>query len=145
MAWAERKHIDMDTRLLTKRIIRVVLVQETTSEQFFLQGNFDDYKELPPIWDWWDEGWSKNDGLYLNPKPQGTPFGSSIFLNHNNKGIICTHFNRLAYSIYDGPHSDWGGPIQWVTAGPKYVHAVTIGDMLQSILRDFSFTKGRMG
>ena len=32
---------------------------------------------------------------------------------------------------------------QWMTVGLKYIHATTIGDMLQSILRDFRYTKGR--
>ena len=68
-----------------------------------------------------------------------------MFFRHGNRGIICAPFNRLAYNSHQGPHSDWGGPAQWMTAGPQYVHAVTIGDMLQSILRDFSFSKGRMG
>ena len=142
-AWAERHQIALDTRLLAERIIRVVLVQED-SGKFYLQGNFGDYKELPPIWDWRDETWSETDGLYLSPRSQGAPFGSSMFIQHNNRGLICAPFNRLAYGTHDGPHSNWGDPAQWTTVGPGYVRATTIGDMLQSILRDFGFTQGRM-
>ncbi len=143
-AWAERHQIALDTRLLAERIIRVALVQQGKGEKFYLQGNFDDYKELPPIWEWRDEGWSTTDGLYLSPGPRDTPFGSSMFLRHKNRGIICAPFNRLAYGTHDGPHSNWGDPAQWMTAGPGYVSAMTIGDMLQSILRDFGFTQCRM-
>ena len=97
------------------------------------------------MWDWRDESWSTNDGLNLSPRPCSAPFGSSIFIQQSNKGIICAPFNLLAYGTHAGPHSDWGNPAQWMTAGPGYVYSVTIGDMLQSILRDFRFTKGRMG
>ena len=145
MAWAERHHIRMTSMLPIKRIIRVVLVQGNDGDRFYLQGSFDDYKELPPVWDWRDASWSQHEGLQLSPSPQSTPFGSSLFLRHKNRGIICAPFNRLAYESYEGPHSDWDDPVQWMTAGTGHVYAVTIGDMLQAVLRDFSFTKGRMG
>lgn len=143
IAWAQRHCLELDTKLLTERIIRVVLVQEEEAEQFYLQGRFDDYKALPPIWDWRDENWSKSNEPNLSPRPHDNPLGS-MFIQHKNSSIICSHFNRLAFGTNDGPHSDWGHPAQWMTAGAGYIHAVTIGDMLQSILRDFRFTKGRM-
>ena len=144
-AWAERHNIAIDTRRCAERIVRVVLVQEEDDEMFYLQGVFENYKELPPVWDWRDESWSTNEGRHLSPRPEHTPFGASMFLQHGSKGIICAPFNRMAYGTLDGPHSDWGNPAQWMTAGPDYVYAVTIGDMLQSIVRDFKFTRGRMG
>ena len=144
-AWAARNHVALDTQLVRERILRVVLVQGSGNELFYLQGTFEDYRELPPAWDWRDETWSTNKGVYLSPNSPSTPFGSSIFLRHDNEGIICAPFNRLAYNASGGPHSDWGNPAQWMTAGTGYVHAVTIGDMLQSILRDFRLTTGRMG
>ena len=68
-----------------------------------------------------------------------------MFIKHHGRGLICAPFNRLAYGIHNGPHSGWGNPAQWMTAGEGNVHAVRIGDMLNSILRDFRFSKGRMG
>ena len=144
LAWAQRRRIALDTRLLRERIIRAVLVQQDEGEKFYLQGSFDDYKELPPIWDWCDESWSNTGALHLSPRVDNSPFGSSMFIQHNSRGIICAPFNRLAYATHDGPHSNWGDAAQWMTAGPGYVYAVTIGDMLQLILRDFSLSKGRM-
>ena len=143
MAWAKRQQIGMDTRLLDNQIIRVVLVQEEHGEKFYLQGNFDAYRALPPIWDWRDDSWSISSELSLSPSPENNPF-TSMFLKHNNQSIICAPFNRLAYGIHEGPHKDWGDPAQWVTTGKGYVYAVTIGDMLQAVLRDFRFTNGRM-
>lgn len=144
LAWAQRHRVELDTRLLDSHIIRVVFVQEETHEKFYLHGSLDGYKALPPIWEWRDATW-RSSGVHLSPKPQSTPFGSSMFLSHNGRGVICAHFNRLAYSDSGGPHPDWGLEAQWTTAGADYVRATTIGDMLQSILRDFRLTKGRMG
>lgn len=143
-AWATRQHVALDTRLVLQRILRLVLLQGTGNEAFYLQGAFDDYRELPPAWDWRDKNWSTNEGLHLSPNSPSTPFGSSMFLRQDSKGIICAPFNRLAYKTSGGPHADWGNPAQWMTAGSGYVYAVTIGDMLQSILRDFRLTTGRM-
>ena len=142
MEWAKRRDLVIDIRLLSEKIIRLVLVQENTDEKFYLQGKFDGYKALPPVWDWRDDTWSKRNELILSPKPENNPI-TSMFIKHKNKSIICAPFNRLAYS-HDGPHSGWGNPAQWMTVGLEYIHAATIGDMLQSIMRDFRFTKGRM-
>ena len=144
MAWAERHHIAMDTRSVADRIIRAVFVQPDHNEKFYLQGTFEDYRAYPPIWEWYDESWFSTEGLHLSPHPGTTPFGSSMFIKHHARGLICAPFNRLAYGVHSGPHSDWGNPAQWMTAGEGYVRAVRIGDMLNSILRDFRFSEGRM-
>ena len=144
MAWAARHGIDVTTLMPSKRILRVVLVQEKSKEKFFLQGQFEQYKALPPVWEWCDTNWSGNGSSCLSPKPENTPFGSSIFITHNNKAIICAPFNRLAFAKHSGLHKKWGDPTQWITAGLGHVHAVTIGDMLQVLLRDFLYTTERM-
>ena len=142
-AWAKRYGLDLAWNS-AERILRVTLVQANTQEPFFLQGQFDNYKALPPIWDWRDGTWSNPSTLPASPKPGTTPFGSPMFICHNNKAIICAPFNLLAYGTHGGPHSNWGDPAQWMTAGGNYVRATIIGDMLQAILRDFRFTAGHM-
>ena len=144
MAWAKRHQIAMDTRLIADHILRAVLVQPTSSETFYLQGTFGDYKAYPPIWEWYNENWSSTEELHLSPHSGAGPFGSSMFIQHGGRGLICAPFNRLAYADHNGPHPDWGNPAQWTTAGQGYVHAVTIGDMLSSIFRDLRFSDGRM-
>ena len=144
MAWAKRRHIAMDTRFVADRKVRAVFMQSENDEKFYLQGTFGDYRAYPPIWEWYDESWTTTEDLHLGPHPGDSPFGSSMFIQHNARGLICAPFNRLAYGDHNGPHSDWGNPAQWMTAGQGYVHAVTIGDMLNLILRDFRYSKGRM-
>ena len=146
MAWATRRQIVMDTRFIPVRTLRFVLVQPESNEEFYLQATFEDYRAHPPLWQWYDESWSSTDALHLSPRPGTRPaeLGGSMFIKHNGKGLICAPFNRLAYGAHEGPHSDWGSLAQWMTAGEGYVHAVKLGDMLSSILRDFRLSSGRM-
>lgn len=146
LAWATRNNIVMDTRSITVRILRVELVQLESGEKFYLQGTFENYKAYPPIWRWHDENWSSTEDLRLSPQPGPRPesLGSSMFIQHNGKCLICAPFNQLAYGVHEGPHSDWSSLAQWMTTGEGYVHAVQIGDMLSSILRDFRLSSGRM-
>ena len=144
MAWAKRHNVAMDTQFIADRIIRAVFVQPENGEKFYLRGAFEDYRAYPPIWEWYDESWTTTNDLHLSPQPGNSPIGSSIFIQHNGRGLICAPFNRLAYGEHNGPHTDWGNPAQWITAGQDYIHAITIGDMLNSILRDFRFSDGRM-
>ena len=117
MAWAARYGIDITTLMPTDRILRIVLVQEKSQERFFLQGQFDQYKALPPVWDWYDANWSNNGGPCLSPKGVNTPFGGSMFIAHNGKAVICAPFNRLAFGTHAGPHTNWVEPVQWMTTG----------------------------
>ena len=145
IAWAKRHGISLTSLFPQERILRVILEQGSSGERFFLQGHFGQYKALPPVWDWRDETWTEVEAISFGPRPQPTPFGSSMFLSHGNKIIICAPFNRLAFSEHGGPpHKDWSGPAQWISAGPTYVQATTIGDMLNAIVRDFNYTNDRM-
>lgn len=148
LEWARRHKVFVECLLPAERILRVVLIQPSSAKRFFLQGRFDRYKELPPVWDWRDESWTESGHPALGPKPESTVCGSSMFLSHNNDGvvqaIICAPFNRLAFKTEGGPHNDWGNPSQWMTPHPPCVYATTIGDMVQAIYRDFQYTRASM-
>lgn len=144
LAWASRHRLVLDWNAAT-RTLRAALEQRDTLERFYLQGQFNDYKALPPTWVWCDRAWCNAGAPHLSPKPGRSPFGSSMFIKNNNTAIICAPFNRLAFGVHGGPHSDWGDPVQWMNAGGRHIRATTIGDMLQSIQRDFRHTGGRMG
>src|SRR5690606_221291 len=102
---------------------------------------FDNYRAVAPAWTFTDSGWVAPPAQQLFPRPSIGP-GASIF--HSN-AVICVPFNRLAFAQHGGPHGDWGTPANWIEAGNGYVHAETVGDMLQVIWRDFTPTSGRMG
>ena len=142
--WARRAHVKLEA-VLPQQLVRAVFVREASGEEFFLQGRFDGYKEMPPAWEWCDSDWSDPDNRRLSPEAAPTPYGSSMFLAQGDKAVICAPFNRLAFKANGGPHDNWGELSHWMTAGDEYVYAVTIGDMLNSVERDFRYTTGRMG
>lgn len=142
-AWAQRHGYALDWRPETLTL-RTTLTQPQTGERFYLQGIFADYRALPPLWDFMDADWQAGGKLANFPKMEGSPFGGSLFINHQDHGVICAPFSRLAYQAHDGPHVDWGVPADWLTAGGSHVRAVHLGDMLQAIRRDFVGSKGRL-
>ena len=150
-AWAERHGI-ISTWIADALELRTTLVQPEGSTRFYLRGRFDNYRAVAPEWTFTDATWATLGKLSDFPKPitQPPPRTASIFLDFQNKGVICAPFNRLAYASVSGPHQDWGGPEQWLEASNKtsaagQVRADTVGDMLQVIRRDFLVTSGRMG
>ncbi len=139
-AWGNRKGISF-IWLPKDLLIRITMVQPSTEESFFLQGDIKKYKAVPPAWTFRNSDWCGEFEKKNYPAPSQTPWGSSIF---HGKPVLCTPFNRLAYGENNGPHSDWGGATNWLSAGGNHIKAYTIGDMLQAIRRDFLLTKGRM-
>ncbi len=122
--------------------MHVTFKQLDTEELFYIRGQFDDYRELPPAWTFTDASWAAAPQHLLFPKPIQSPYGASIF---HTQPVICAPFNRLAYKEHDGPHSDWGGPASWLTAGqPNEAKAHHLADMLSVLHQHFRFTRGRM-
>jgi hypothetical protein len=142
-SWAERHGVTMEW-LPGSLELHVTLVQPETNYPFLLRGRFLDYRALPPEWTFSDEKWQQSGRRCDSPK--GVPIGrwGTIFIDYEGIAVICAPFNRLAYREHAGPHADWSGPANWLNAAAGRIHADTIGDMLQSIYRDFLFTRERM-
>ena len=141
--WAGREQVQLDCSL-PEKLLRAVFIRDDSSEHFYLQGRFDGYKALPPIWEWCDANWSNAGDRRLSPNAAQTSHGCSMYIDHRGTAIICAPFNRLAYAAHGGPHTNWGELTHWMTVGGGVVYAVTIGDMLHTIARDFRYTSGRM-
>jgi hypothetical protein len=140
-AWAGRHGVPL--RWLPESLeVRVTLTQPETNEPFYLRGRFDDYRQLAPAWVFTDAGWAAEPRPQLFPRPGQSPYGASVL---HSASVICAPFNRLAYKEHRGPHDDWGGPANWLTAGrANEVTARHLGDMLQAIFRDLMYSRGRM-
>ena len=141
--WARREGVCLEA-LLSEKLVRAVFQRAGSDEKFFLQGFFDGYKAFPPVWEWCDSNWANGGRRELSPESARTPYGGSMFLDNGTKAVICAPFNRLAFSVHGGPHSNWGELSHWMSAGQGFVQATTIADMLNVIARDFRFTSGRL-
>ena len=143
LGWAERHGVQIEW-LPDQLWLHVTLRQPETDQLFFLRGKVDEYRALPPEWTFTDERWETAGRAVDFPEGVQGRFGAPMFILHDQKAVICAPFNRLAYSELAGPHSDWGGPANWLNAGASQVHAETIGDMLQAMYRDFLLSRSRM-
>jgi hypothetical protein len=140
--WAER-HGDPLLWVPEALEVRVALTQPETKELFFLRGHFDDYREIAPAWTFTDAVWTAPPRQQLFPRP-APPLSGGVSVFHPQP-VICAPFNRLAYRQQNGPHNDWGGPANWLTAGrPNEVKAHYLGDMLSVMHQHFVVTRGRM-
>lgn len=142
-AWAGRHEVPLSWSS-EKLQLEAILTQPETNEVFYLLGQFDNYREIAPAWSFSDKAALESPAVQFYPKVITPPFGGPIFIISKTP-VICVPFNRLAYAAHDGPHGDWGGPENWLSAGSGYVKADHIGDMLNVIHRDFIHTRGRMG
>jgi hypothetical protein len=143
--WASRRQfiekLEADFESL---LVRTILLQPETGHRFFLEGQFDDYRGLPPKFTFSSEPWNRSNTLSDYPKQRDNSFGGgSIF---HSAPCICAHFNRNAYKEHGGPHGDWGGPERWLeaAAGQTYVRATNVPDMLSVIYSRFVGTRGRL-
>lgn len=92
------------------------------------------YKALPPAWTFEDPAGKRS----LFPKPGPVNGKSSIF---HSRRVICAPFNRLAYVQHSGPHSNWGGPENWLEVR-GHIRATTLANMLASILGHLKASPG---
>ncbi|MHB8636744.1 MAG: hypothetical protein ACYC96_09760 [Fimbriimonadaceae bacterium] len=62
---------------------------------------------------------------------------------HSNN-ILCAPWNRLAYSIHGGPHTDWD-MLNWESIHPEHQELGTILDLLYRLLNGNSYGGRRKG
>lgn len=149
-AWAARRGYEFvfDESTLCLRLPLVGRsANGSAGERYLLKGNFDDYRAVPPAWQFVhpDTGADIGPSAYPAP-PQPNPRGSGLFLASGPTGaILCAHFNRLAYTEEQGPHGDWGPPTNWLNPPPSaYTRAESVGDMLARIELEVRESTARM-
>jgi hypothetical protein len=109
----------------------------SAEEPYLIVASFDDYPLLPPVWQFVDPKTGCDIGLPGYPRP----VGASVI--HPN-GLVCAHWSRKAYQEEGGPHSNWGGARNWENPVEGSV-ALTIADMLDRLIREVGWSRGRMG
>lgn len=109
-------------------------------EPYLLRGHFPDYRALPPIWRFFDP----RDGSDIGRSayPQAGPFQDGSVLH--GQAVICAPWNRLAYAMHSGPHSDWTDPASWQTVASDKTHALTIPEMLARVRAEVIISPARL-
>ncbi len=116
-----------------------------TGDLFIAEISADDYKEIPPLFDFIDPDTG------VRGTPHAYPLSHDSFF-HRSGPCICAPFNRKAYKGYTstGPHADWsyGNWMQSSANNFNWSTVTTLGDMLAMIQRRLiqpDLYKGRMG
>jgi hypothetical protein len=137
--WATRHGIALayDDACLTVRVeMQGSSAEGSSPERYLVVGQFDDYRLLPPAWQFVDHRTGMAIGLPAYPKPDG---GSVL---HGN-GLVCAPWNRLAYKNLGGPHDNWDiSKWQDVKDGTR---ADYVADMLARLLHETRSSRGRNG
>lgn len=125
--------------------IDVKIVQNASGEVFLLRGIFDQYRSLPPVWDFVDLDTGEAGTRSAYPRqvpphenPNNVP---PVVIDGGPKGqVICLPCNRLAYKGTDprAPH-DWN-LVMWADQDPRHT---TIVEMVSRINQDIQLGKGR--
>jgi hypothetical protein len=140
LRWAARVGLDLsyDPRSLTGQlaISGPATADDEPDEAYLITADFDQYRLLPPIWKFVHPHTREDIGPGAYPRPVGP---SAL----HGQGLVCAHWNRMAYAEHGGPHGEWGGPSSWQQPVTGTV-ALTIPDMLDRLVREVSWSRGRM-
>lgn len=99
-----------------------------------IRGDLVGYRAVAPAWTVFCPD---TDGRF--PTAGNLPNGKGSMFH--GSGVICTHFNRLAYGVHGGPHKNWGGPGAWLDIREQ-VYATTLGEMLKQIVVHLKYSPG---
>jgi hypothetical protein len=133
LAWAERWRHDLvwDEATLTLRLrLTGRRADGEGREAYLIEGVFDDYRLLPPLWEFLDP----RDGAAIGPAAYPTPGAGVSSVLHSN-ALVCAHWSRRAYGELQGPHGNWGALTNWesVTEGTQ---AHSIPEMLARLAHE---------
>ncbi len=130
--------LDMDQLKL-----KVQLIHERTGQLYILRGHLDEYKAIPPAWEFVDPETGEEGTAAAYPEPPSpAPGGSALFIMPTPlERVICLPCNRLAYGGYKGPHANWT-LANWMQEKPCYL---TLCEMVNRINVDLQASKGPWG
>jgi len=126
------------------RLVVLVKMRAHTGDLFVVEAKCDDYKEVPPFFEFIDPDTGERGTRHAYPKTTDSFF-------HDSALCICAPFSRKAYksAVPTGPHEDWKFG-DWQTSTASNVHwsnFAKLGDMFGLIYTRVSrpdFYRGRM-
>jgi hypothetical protein len=125
-----------------ERLVVLVTMYSHTGDLFIVEIRCDNYKEIPPFFEFIDPDTGERGTQHAYPKTKDSFF-------HASGRCICAPFNRKAYKsvVETGPHNDWKiGDWQTSTAsGVQWSNFSKLGDMLGLIYKRISSPDWYMG
>jgi hypothetical protein len=119
-----------------------VTMYSHTGDLFIIEVQCDDYKELPPLFEFLDPFTGERGTKAAYPRGQDSFF--------HQAPCLCAPFNRKAYKAFDpiGPHNDWhlGDWTRSTANGVAWENYTTLADMfglIQTRLSRPDFYQGR--
>lgn len=113
-----------------EHLIILATMYAHTGDLFILEIHCDDYKLIPPLFEFIDPDTGERGTRHAYPKAADSFF-------HDSGPCICAPFSRKAYKsvVQTGPHNDWKiGDWQTSTAnGVQWTNFSKLGDMLGAI------------
>ncbi len=128
-AWATRHDWDIDIDLAGLRLDARTTHPALPGTTVHFCAELDSFTALPPAWTCLDPDDVVGSSAYPAPPQGANPLGASIF---HPQPCICAPWNRLAYAVNSGPHSDWA-LTSWKTAAPGNSHAIQLPEMLSQL------------
>ena len=108
-----------------ERLTVVVTMYSHNGDLFVLEARCNDYKLMPPIFEFIDSDTGERGTRHAYPKTNNSLF-------HDSGPCICAPFNRKAYKefVETGPHGNWGyGDWQTSTDQGQWSNFSKLGDM----------------
>ncbi|AFM20600.1 hypothetical protein Mycch_5998 (plasmid) [Mycolicibacterium chubuense NBB4] len=137
MAWAARAdwtvRFDADGRTLTASTIHPV-----TRTVVVFHADLEGYPAIPPAWSCRNADGAVTPSAFPLPGSR-TGIPGSIF---HAAMLICAPWNRLAYGVHGGPHTDWTVLTEWKTVPGGVTKAHTLADMLSAIALNLAASPG---
>jgi hypothetical protein len=123
----------------------LVTLYAHNDDLYIIEITADDYKEMPPLFEFVDPHTGERG------TPRAYPKGNDTFF-HTSGPCICAPFNRKAYKsfVQTGPHNDWtyGDWMRSKANNFDWSNVTTLADMLgmiQNRLSQPAQYQGRMG
>jgi hypothetical protein len=136
-AWAMRHGwvVAIDRDRLT---LAAVTTHPAVGSLLIFHAELDGFPAIPPAWTCRNLDGQTPKSAYPAPPTSGGHV-PSIF--HTN-GLLCAHWNRLAYAALGGIHSNWTDLANWKTTEPGSVRGETFPDMLAAIRTHLASSPG---
>lgn len=115
------------------RLTVLVTMFAHNGDPYLIEARCDDYKEIPPLFEFIDPDSGAKGTPHAYPKTNGDSFF------HSSGPCICAPFNRKAYKSVatTGPHDNWrlGDWMTCTDSGVQWGDYSKLGDMLGQIHR----------